>query len=96
MVRYAWLTHPTGLVGFRVCLIDLGHVKSQCLCACFMPNYRRPRISGGTYFITQVTHQRHPWLCTDTGRKALREAIIAVRQKLVGCVFSPLDTILFS
>ena len=46
-----------------------------------MPNYRRPRISGGTYFITQVTHQRHPWLCTDTGRQALREAIIAVRQK---------------
>ena len=46
-----------------------------------MPNYRRPHISGGTYFITQVTYQREPWLCTNIGRKALRESISIVRQK---------------
>ncbi|MFM6025315.1 MAG: hypothetical protein ACKPER_20710 [Dolichospermum sp.] len=32
-----------------------------------MPNYRRPNVSGGTYFITQVTYQREPWLCSETG-----------------------------
>ena len=45
-----------------------------------MPNYRRPQIAGGTYFITQVTYQREPWLCRDVGRKALREAILKVRE----------------
>ncbi len=45
-----------------------------------MPNYRRPAIAGGTYFITQVTYQRHPWLCTDNARHALRTAINQVRQ----------------
>ncbi|NEP85190.1 MAG: transposase [Okeania sp. SIO3B3] len=46
-----------------------------------MPNYRRPNISGGTYFITQVTYQREIWLCGEVGRKALREAIERVREK---------------
>jgi putative transposase len=46
-----------------------------------MSNYRRPYVSGGTYFITQVTYQREPWLCSDVGRTALREAIATVRQK---------------
>ncbi|NES77302.1 MULTISPECIES: transposase [unclassified Okeania] len=46
-----------------------------------MPNYRRPNISGGTYFITQVTYQRETWLCGEVGRKALREAIERVRDK---------------
>lgn len=46
-----------------------------------MPNYRRPHITGGTYFITQVTYQRHPWLCGDVARHALRTAISQVRQK---------------
>jgi putative transposase len=45
-----------------------------------MSNYRRPAIAGG-YFITQVTYQRIPWLCSDLGRKALREAIAKVRGK---------------
>jgi putative transposase len=44
-----------------------------------MPNYRRNYINGGTYFITQVTYQRQPWLCSDIGRMALREAIQHVR-----------------
>jgi putative transposase len=46
-----------------------------------MPNYRRRYQLGGTYFFTHVTHQRHPWLCDEIARTALRKAIIAVRQK---------------
>ncbi|MGD2181334.1 REP-associated tyrosine transposase [Lusitaniella coriacea] len=46
-----------------------------------MPNYRRPQTSGGTYFITQVTHQRDKWLCKDIGRQALREAILKIKSK---------------
>jgi putative transposase len=46
-----------------------------------MSNYRRPNIAGGTYFITQVTYQRVPWLCEDVGRKAIREAIKKVMLK---------------
>jgi putative transposase len=46
-----------------------------------MSNYRRPNVTGGTYFITQVTYQRVPWLCNDLGRKALREAIEKVSAK---------------
>lgn len=46
-----------------------------------MPNYRRPNVSGGTYFITQVTYQREPWLCSEIGRKALRESLEKVREK---------------
>ncbi|MDA0265599.1 MAG: hypothetical protein O3A14_01300 [Cyanobacteria bacterium] len=44
-----------------------------------MPNDRRPGIAGGTDFITQVTHQRHPWLCSDLARHAPRTAINTVR-----------------
>ncbi|MDJ0706970.1 MAG: transposase [Leptolyngbyaceae cyanobacterium MO_188.B28] len=46
-----------------------------------MPNYRRPRIPGGSYFVTQVTYKREPWLCSVIGRKALREAIAHIRIK---------------
>ena len=46
-----------------------------------MPNYRRPYVPAGTYFITQVTYGRVPWLCSDIGRKALREAIMTVRER---------------
>lgn len=46
-----------------------------------MSNYRRSAVPGGTYFITQVTYQREPWLCSEVGRKALREAIKKVRSK---------------
>lgn len=45
-----------------------------------MPNYRRPAIAGGTYFITQVTYHRQAWLCTDIARHTLRTAINQVRQ----------------
>jgi putative transposase len=46
-----------------------------------MSNYRRLYVNGGTYFITQVTYQRQPWLCSEIGRLALREAIQHVRQQ---------------
>jgi putative transposase len=46
-----------------------------------MPNYRRPHTPGGTYFITQVTYQRQPWLCTQLGRIALRHALRHVQQQ---------------
>jgi putative transposase len=46
-----------------------------------MPNYRRAKLPGGTYFLTQVTHHRQPWLITDIARLALRAAITHVRQK---------------
>ncbi|TRU69121.1 MAG: transposase [Microcystis viridis Mv_BB_P_19951000_S69] len=46
-----------------------------------MSNYRRPHVFGGTFFITQVTYQREPWLCCDVARKALRQGIEKVRVK---------------
>ncbi|MBD2577374.1 transposase [Oscillatoria sp. FACHB-1406] len=46
-----------------------------------MPNYRRITRTGGTYFFTQVTYQRYPWLCSDLGRSTLRASIEKVREK---------------
>lgn len=46
-----------------------------------MTCYRRHKIEGGTYFFTQVTYQRQPWLCTDIARPILRAAFYKVRQK---------------
>ena len=40
-----------------------------------MPNYRRARLQGGTYFITVVTFRRQRFLCDDDVRKALRDGI---------------------
>ncbi|MBD2634769.1 transposase [Limnothrix sp. FACHB-881] len=40
-----------------------------------MPNYRRWRSEGGTYFFTAVTYGRYPWLCEPIARQALRQAI---------------------
>jgi putative transposase len=45
-----------------------------------MSNYRRLTVAGGTYFFTQITYQRRPWLCHDIARTTLREAINKVRQ----------------
>jgi putative transposase len=45
-----------------------------------MPNYRRVRIPGGTYFFTVVTHLRRPILCTPESRAALRLAIAETRR----------------
>ncbi len=37
-----------------------------------MPYYHRSKIAGGTYFFTQVTHQRQPWLCSEIAGSLLR------------------------
>ena len=46
-----------------------------------MTCYRRHRTEEGTYFFTQVTHQRQPWLCNDAARPLLRSAFLNVREK---------------
>src|SRR6185312_14220033 len=40
-----------------------------------MPNYRRYRVEGATYFFTLVTYDRSPFLCTNEARSLLREPI---------------------
>jgi putative transposase len=40
-----------------------------------MPNYRRLRQAGGTYFFTQVTYKRIPWLCEEQARLTIRNSI---------------------
>lgn len=47
-----------------------------------MPEYRRIRVKGGTYFFTVVTFDRQPILTYDQERAALREGIEAIRQVL--------------
>jgi putative transposase len=47
-----------------------------------MPEYRRIKIKGGTYFFTVVTAGRQPILMDDHVRAALREAIKEVRESL--------------
>jgi len=46
-----------------------------------MPNYRRARASGGTFFFTVVTYRRRPILDRPASRQALREIIDDVRQR---------------
>ena len=40
-----------------------------------MPDYRRARVKGGTFFFTVVSYQRRPLLCNDDIRGALRQAV---------------------
>ena len=47
-----------------------------------MPEYRRVKVKGGTYFFTVVTYDRQPILIGDQVRSALREGIQEVRQSL--------------
>jgi putative transposase len=47
-----------------------------------MPEYRRIKIKGGTYFFTVVTFGRQPILINDHVRAALREGIQEVRQSM--------------
>jgi putative transposase len=47
-----------------------------------MPEYRRAKIPGGTYFFTVKTFQRKPILTQEPYRIALRHAIIQVRDIL--------------
>ena len=43
-----------------------------------MPNYRRTRIAGGTYFFTVVTFRRLPLLASSSAISALRSSFEAV------------------
>lgn len=43
-----------------------------------MPEYRRWRRAGGTYFFTVVTANRAPILCGEAARRALHQAIASV------------------
>jgi putative transposase len=47
-----------------------------------MPEYRRIKTAGGTYFFTLVTHLRRPILTNEIVRQALREGIQRARQTL--------------
>lgn len=47
-----------------------------------MPEYRRIKVKGGTYFFTVVTFGRQPILTAEHVRAALREGIQEVRQSL--------------
>jgi putative transposase len=47
-----------------------------------MPEYRRIKVKGGTYFFTVVTHSRRPFLTNPQVRIALRDGIREVRQSL--------------
>ena len=44
-----------------------------------MPNYRRFRRAGGTYFFTVVANRRAPILCLEESRLVLRRAIDKTR-----------------
>lgn len=46
-----------------------------------MPNYRRARIPGGTFFFTVVTASRRPVLTLTATRAALRAAVQNVRNE---------------
>ena len=46
-----------------------------------MPQYRRARIPGGTFFFTVVAARRQPILTDEPVRQALRQAIQVVRQE---------------
>ena len=45
-----------------------------------MPEYRRAKEAGGTYFFTVVTYNRQKILCEENVRNVLREGINRVRQ----------------
>jgi len=46
-----------------------------------MPEYRRTKIAGGTFFFTVVTFNRKPFLISDTARNLLHSAWVATQQR---------------
>lgn len=46
-----------------------------------MPNFRRARVRGGTFFFTVVTHQRAPFLCSEPARHLLRDVFRQCRAR---------------
>jgi len=47
-----------------------------------MPEYRRAKVPGGTYFFTVITYQRGKFLTDEPFRHALREGIALARKIL--------------
>ena len=47
-----------------------------------MPDYRRSRVQGGTYFFTVTTYGRQAMLIEDPVREALRQGIASARRTL--------------
>lgn len=47
-----------------------------------MPDYRRARVAGATYFFTVVTARRRPLLATAANVEALRQSVAEVRRQL--------------
>ena len=47
-----------------------------------MPNYRRARNAGATYFFTVVTAQRRPLLATAEAVATLRQSVAEVRRQM--------------
>lgn len=47
-----------------------------------MPNYRRTKTKGGTYFFTVVTYRRQKILTLPESRRVLRNAIVDVKKRL--------------
>ena len=47
-----------------------------------MPNYRRARNAGATYFFTVVTAQRRPLLVGDDAISALRQSVAEVHRQI--------------
>jgi putative transposase len=46
-----------------------------------MPNYRRAVSFGGTFFFTQVSFDRAPFLCDESARNTLRDVIEQCRRR---------------
>jgi putative transposase len=46
-----------------------------------MPDYRRYRVPGETYFFTLVTHERNPLFADSANVKRLREAVAIVQRE---------------
>jgi hypothetical protein len=45
-----------------------------------MPEYRRARIEGATYFFTVVTHRRRPVLCLPESLDAMKDVVRKVAE----------------
>lgn len=46
-----------------------------------MPEYRRAKIGGGTFFFTVVTYKRRPFLCLESNRPIMRRVVRGVAER---------------
>jgi putative transposase len=76
------------MVRVRLFWNDAGEVRGSCRVGIAhhgvgdLSNYRRALATGATYFFTVVTFKRRPFLIEPRCLKALREAIIEVREEM--------------